>query len=40
MLTVTASKDCLVELDDVEVRTPDGRQLVDPLDLRLNRVTR
>ncbi len=35
-LTVTDSKDCLVELDDVEVRTPDGKQLIKPLDLRLN----
>lgn len=36
VLTVTPSKDCLVELDDVEVRTPDGQQLIGPLDMRLN----
>ncbi len=24
-----------MQLDDVEVRTPDGMQLIDPLDLRL-----
>jgi putative ATP-binding cassette transporter len=36
VLTVTPSKDCLVELDDVEVRSPDGRQLIGPLDMRLN----
>ena len=35
-LDVTDSRDCLVELDDVEVRTPDGKQLIKPLDLRLN----
>src|SRR5882757_2778502 len=35
-LTVTPSRDCLVELDDVEVRTPAGEQLIRPLDLRLN----
>src|SRR6476646_10638428 len=35
-LTVTPSRDCLVELDDVEVRTPAGEQLIWPLDLRLN----
>ena len=34
-LSVEPSADSLVELDDVEVRTPDGRQLIDPLDLRL-----
>ncbi len=27
--------DGTVELDDIEVRTPDGKQLIDPLDLRL-----
>jgi len=36
-LDVTDSRDCLVELDDVEVRTPAGEQLINPLDLRLNR---
>ena len=35
-LEVTDSRECLVELDDVEVRTPDGQQLIKPLDLRLN----
>ena len=35
-LDVTDSRDCLVELDDVEVRTPDGKQLINPLDLRLH----
>ncbi len=35
-LTVAESTDCTVELDDVEVRTPDGVQLINPLDLRLN----
>jgi vitamin B12/bleomycin/antimicrobial peptide transport system ATP-binding/permease protein len=35
-LTVAPSADCLVELDDVEVRTPDGQQLIYPLDLRLD----
>ncbi|HKV18434.1 MAG TPA: ABC transporter ATP-binding protein/permease [Mycobacterium sp.] len=34
-LTTTPCKDGTVELDDVEVRTPDGKQLVKPLDLRL-----
>lgn len=34
-LAVEPSGASLVELDDVEVRTPDGRQLIDPLDLRL-----
>ena len=31
------SVDGTVELDDVEVRTPDGRQLIEPLDLLLQR---
>ena len=35
-LDVTDSRECLVEFDDVEVRTPDGQQLIKPLDLRLN----
>ncbi len=35
-LTVEPSGASLVELEDVEVRTPDGRQLIDDLDLRLN----
>ena len=35
-LEVTDSRECLVELDDVEVRTPDGKQLIKPLDLRLH----
>ncbi len=35
-LSVTPSADCLVELADVEVRTPDGQQLIHPLDLRLD----
>lgn len=34
-LTVAASRDGSVELVDVEVRTPSGDQLVEPLDLRL-----
>lgn len=34
-LTTTASDDGAVELDDVEVRTPDGQQLINPLDVRL-----
>jgi vitamin B12/bleomycin/antimicrobial peptide transport system ATP-binding/permease protein len=34
-LTAVASHDGSVELDRVEVRTPAGVQLVDPLDLRL-----
>jgi putative ATP-binding cassette transporter len=34
-LTTTPCKDGTVELDDVEVRTPDGKQLIKPLDLRL-----
>ena len=35
MLTTAATADGSVELDDVEVRTPAGDQLVNPLDLRL-----
>jgi len=34
-LTTTPCKDGTVELDDVEVRTPDGKQLIKPLDMRL-----
>jgi putative ATP-binding cassette transporter len=34
-LAVAASADGAVELDDVEVRKPDGTQLIDPIDLRL-----
>ena len=34
-LTVAASRDGSVELVDVEVRTPSGDQLIEPLDLRL-----
>ncbi|MGB3355061.1 MAG: ABC transporter ATP-binding protein/permease [Mycobacterium sp.] len=36
-LDATGSTDGRVELDDVEVRTPDGRQLIEPLDLSLER---
>ena len=35
-LTALASTDGEVELDDVEVRSPAGKQLIDPLDVRLN----
>jgi vitamin B12/bleomycin/antimicrobial peptide transport system ATP-binding/permease protein len=35
-LTAVSSDDGSLELDDVEVRTPDGTRLVDPLDIRLN----
>jgi putative ATP-binding cassette transporter len=35
-LTALPSADGSVELDDVEVRTPAGVQLVDPLDVRLD----
>jgi vitamin B12/bleomycin/antimicrobial peptide transport system ATP-binding/permease protein len=35
LITTTACKDGTVELTDVEVRTPDGTQLINPLDLRL-----
>jgi putative ATP-binding cassette transporter len=34
-LTTTPCVDGAVELDDVEVRTPDGTQLINPLDMRL-----
>jgi vitamin B12/bleomycin/antimicrobial peptide transport system ATP-binding/permease protein len=34
-VTTAACVDGAVELDDVEVRTPDGRQLIKPLDMRL-----
>jgi putative ATP-binding cassette transporter len=34
-VTTTACVDGTVELKDVEVRTPDGRQLINPLDMRL-----
>jgi vitamin B12/bleomycin/antimicrobial peptide transport system ATP-binding/permease protein len=34
-ITTTACVDGTVQLDDVEVRTPDGKQLINPLDLRL-----
>ncbi|MGE2716595.1 ABC transporter ATP-binding protein/permease [Mycolicibacterium litorale] len=34
-LEMASSSDGTVALDDVEVRTPDGKQLIDPLDLRL-----
>src|ERR1700712_2013711 len=34
-VTTAACVDGTVELDKIEVRTPDGRQLVNPLDLRL-----
>jgi putative ATP-binding cassette transporter len=36
-LTALPSRDGSVELDDVEVRTPAGVRLVDPLDVRLDR---
>ncbi|MGZ8803521.1 MAG: ABC transporter ATP-binding protein/permease, partial [Mycobacterium sp.] len=35
-LATEASRDGTVALSKVEVRTPDGRQLIDPLDLSLN----
>jgi putative ATP-binding cassette transporter len=35
-LTATPSTDGSLELDDVEVRTPAGARLVDPLDMRLD----
>jgi putative ATP-binding cassette transporter len=35
-LTALPSGDGSLELDDVEVRAPDGRRLVDPLDIRLD----
>src|SRR4051794_15110631 len=34
-VATAACVDGTVRLDDVEVRTPDGKQLVDPLDMRL-----
>jgi putative ATP-binding cassette transporter len=34
-VTTAACVDGTVQLDDVEVRTPDGRQLIKPLDMRL-----
>jgi vitamin B12/bleomycin/antimicrobial peptide transport system ATP-binding/permease protein len=34
-LTTTPCVDGTVQLDDVEVRTPDGKQLIKPLDMRL-----
>jgi vitamin B12/bleomycin/antimicrobial peptide transport system ATP-binding/permease protein len=34
-ITTTPCMDGTVQLDDVEVRTPNGRQLIKPLDLRL-----
>lgn len=34
-LTTSASTEDVVELDDVEVRSPAGVQLIDPLDVRL-----
>jgi vitamin B12/bleomycin/antimicrobial peptide transport system ATP-binding/permease protein len=34
-LATAGSTDGSVALDDVEVRTPDGKQLIDPLDMRL-----
>jgi vitamin B12/bleomycin/antimicrobial peptide transport system ATP-binding/permease protein len=34
-VTTTPCKDGSVVLDDVEVRTPDGKQLIKPLDMRL-----
>jgi len=34
-VTTTPCVDGTVRLDDVEVRTPDGRQLIKPLDMRL-----
>jgi putative ATP-binding cassette transporter len=34
-ITTMACVDGTVQLDDVEVRTPNGRQLIKPLDLRL-----
>ena len=35
VITTTACADGTVELKQVEVRTPDGKQLVNPLDMRL-----
>jgi putative ATP-binding cassette transporter len=36
-LTAEASRDGSLELSDVEVRTPAGTRLIDPLDVRLDR---
>ena len=36
-LTALPSTDGSLELDDVEVRTPSGTRLIDPLDVRLDR---
>ena len=35
VVTTAACVDGTVQLDDVEVRTPDGKQLINPLDMRL-----
>jgi vitamin B12/bleomycin/antimicrobial peptide transport system ATP-binding/permease protein len=35
VVSTAACADGAVQLDDVEVRTPDGKQLVSPLDMRL-----
>jgi putative ATP-binding cassette transporter len=35
-LTALPSADGSLQLDDVEVRTPEGRRLIDPLDVRLD----
>jgi len=34
-ITTAACVDGTVQLDDVEVRTPDGKQLINPVDMRL-----
>jgi putative ATP-binding cassette transporter len=34
-VTTTPCRDGTVELTDIEVRTPDGKQLIKPLDMRL-----
>ena len=34
-VTTAACVDGTVQLDDIEVRTPDGKQLVNPIDMRL-----
>jgi putative ATP-binding cassette transporter len=34
-VTTAACVDGTVQLDDIEVRTPDGKQLINPLDMRL-----
>ena len=36
LLAALPSSDGSLELDDVEVRTPQGMRLVDPLDVRLD----